>query len=138
MQPPYESESGLAPFLVADANSWPQPPHFGRLHGSSLQCVFRTASGCVLFCLVPGGYVVSSRSFPLNQKNQLGRYHVPPPTSAKRSINFCQIGVKSKTLNVVDLFVPRLFVVVMFHAHNFTFGSAFIHPAEYTKASKPW
>jgi|SRR6266436_2445962 len=64
MQPPYESESGLAPSLVADANSWPQPPHFGRLYGSSLRRVFRTASGCVLFCLVPGGYVVSKPVIP--------------------------------------------------------------------------
>src|SRR6266404_5078312 len=136
MQPPYESESGLAPSLVADANSWPQPPHFGRLYGSSLRRVSRTASGCVLFWYLAATWFLS-RSFPLNQKNQLGRYHVPAK-SAKRSINFCQTGVKRKTLNMVDVFVPRLFVVVTFHAHNFTFGSAFIHPAEYTKASKPW
>src|SRR5260370_8072252 len=55
-----------------------------------------------------------------------------------RSINSCQIPVKRKTLNVVDVFVPRLFVVVTFHTHSSIFGSVFIHLAEYTKASNPW
>src|SRR5258708_12367828 len=76
MQPPYESESGFAPSLVADANSWPQPPHFGRLYGSSLR-VFRTASGCVLFCLVPGGYVVSKPVIPPESEKPA---RAPPPS----------------------------------------------------------
>ena len=138
MQPPYESES---PLSALSRNKM-------QIAGLSLlisegftaaPCSASFAPQVVAFFFV--WYLAAtwflSRSFPLNQKNQLGRYHVPAK-SAKRSINFCQIGVKRKTLNVVDVFVPRLFVVVMFHAHNLTFGSAFIHPAEYTKASKPW
>jgi hypothetical protein len=86
------------------------------------------------FCLVPGGDVVSKPVIPPKQKNRLGRYHVPPK-SAKRSINFRGNPVKRKTLNVVDVFVPRLFVVVMFHDHTSIPASVFIHLAEYTKAS---
>ncbi len=61
-----------------------------------------------------------------------------PQTSAMRSINSCQIRVKRKTLNVVDVFVPCLFVVVMFRAQRFPFATVFIHLAEYTKASNLW
>src|SRR5712692_2936408 len=88
-----------------------------------------------VWCLAATWFL--SRSFPRNLKNRPGRYHAPPK-SAMRSINSCQIPVKRKTLNVVDVFVPRLFVVVTFHTHSSIFGSVLIHLAEYTKASNPW
>jgi len=66
------------------------------------------------YCLVLDGTVESKAGqIPLSQKNRPGTT-TKPPMSAMRSINFCQNGVKRKTLNVVDLFVPCLFVVVMF------------------------
>src|SRR5260370_3696696 len=81
--------------------------------------MLRTASGRVFCCLVLGGYVVSKPVIPPEiRKNRPGRYHAPPK-SAMRSINSCQIPVKRKTLNVVDVFVPRLFVVVTFHNPQF-------------------
>src|SRR5882724_12753495 len=76
----------------------------------------------VLFILVLGGHVVSKPVIPPNQKNQPGRYHVSPK-SAKRSINFCKIPVKRKTLNLVDVFVPCLLVVVMFRVCALRFCS---------------
>lgn len=71
-----------------------------------------------------GGNVISKPAVPLNQKNQPGRYHVSP-MSAMRSINFCKIPVKRKTLNIVDVFVPCLLVVVMFHAYRLRFCRLF-------------
>jgi len=88
----------------------------------------------VLFILVLGGHVVSKPVIPPNQKNQPGRYHVSPK-SAKRSIDFCKIPVKRKTLNLVDVFVPCLLVVVMFRVCALRFCSVFNHLAQYTKAS---
>jgi len=88
----------------------------------------------VLFILVLGGHVVSKPVIPPNQKNQPGRYHVSPK-SAKRSINFCKIPVKRKTLNLVDVFVPCLLVVVMFRVRALCLCGVFNHLALYTKAS---
>ena len=88
----------------------------------------------VLFILVLGGHVVSKPVIPPKQKNQPGRYHVSPK-SAKRSIDFCKIPVKRKTLNLVDVFVPCLLVVVMFRVRALCFCGVFNHLAQYTKAS---
>jgi hypothetical protein len=57
----------------------------------------------------------SEPAVPPKSEKPAGRYHVSPK-SAKRSINFCKNPVKRKTLNIVGVFVPRLLVVVMFHA----------------------
>ena len=84
-------------------------------HGSCLTAHVRTARVAFFLVLVPGRHVVSKPVIPPKQKNRPGRYHVSPK-SAKRSINFCKIPVKRKTLNVVDVFVPCLLVVVMFRA----------------------
>jgi hypothetical protein len=86
------------------------------LHGTCLAAHHRTASAAFFFILVLGRHVVSKLVVPPNQKNQPGRYHVSPK-SAKRSINFCKIPVKRKTLNLVDVFVPCLLVVVMFRVY---------------------
>src|SRR6266478_10092132 len=107
------------------------------LHGSRLTAHPGTASVAFFLILVLGRHVVSKPVIPPKQKNRPGRYHVSPK-SAKRSINFCKIPVKRKTLNVVDVFVPCLLVVVMFHAHIKRFCSLFIYLAQYTKASKRW
>ena len=104
------------------------------LHGSRLTAHPGTAS--VVFFLF--WYLVAtwflSRSFPRNRKTGPGATTFPPK-SAKRSINFCKIPVKRKTLNVVDVFVPCLLVVVMFRVRALRFCSVFIHLAQYTKAS---
>src|SRR6267154_2878187 len=108
------------------------------LHGSRLTAHPGTASVAFFLILVLGRHVVSKPVIPPKQKNRPGRYHVSPK-SAKRSINFCKIPVKRKTLNVVDVFVPCLLVVVMFRVHMPRFFcSIFNHLAQYTKASKPW
>lgn len=119
-----------------NAKSWPQPPLLEGFTATAWQRIV-ALQAWRLFILVLGGYVVLSRSFPPKPEKPAGRYHVSPK-SAKRSINFCKIPVKGKTLNIVDAFVPRLFVVVMFHAYIRTFCGLFIQPAQYTKASKRW
>src|SRR6267378_3258402 len=94
-----------ARFLIAKCKKPSLASSCRRLHGSSSTAHLGTA-GVTFFCLVLGGYVVSKLVIPPeSESNQLGRYHVSPQ-SAKRSINFCQIPVKGKTLNVVDVFVP--------------------------------
>ena len=124
-------------FLMQNAKSWPRTPHSGGASRQPLDSASWHRKRGVLFILVLGRHVVSKPVIPPNQKNQPGRYHVSPK-SAKRSINFCKIPVKRKTLNLVDVFVPCLLVVVMFHAHIKRFCSLFIYLAQYTKASKPW
>ena len=94
------------------------------LHGSRLTAHPGTASVAFFLILVLGRHVVSKPVIPPKQKNRPGRYHVSPK-SAKRSINFCKIPVKRKTLNVVDVFVPCLLVVVMFRVHMPRFFAAF-------------
>src|SRR5260370_19678878 len=104
------------------------------LHGSRLTALPGTASVSFFLILVLGRHVVSKPVIPPKQKNQPGRYHVSPK-SAKRSIDFCKIPVKGKTLNLVDVFVPCLLVVVMFRVRALRFCSVFNHLAQYTKAS---
>src|SRR6266849_11085142 len=99
--------------------------------------MLRTASGRVFCCLVLGGDVASKPVIP-PETEKPARARPRSPKSAMRSINSCPIRVKRKTLNVVDVFVLRLFVVVMLHDHTFTLPSVFIHPAGYTKASNRW
>ena len=49
------------------------------------------------------------------------RFHVPRIWN--RSILGCKFPVKRKTLNVVDVFVPRLFVVVHILLNGFRFNT---------------
>src|SRR6266446_7728240 len=99
--------------------------------------MLRTASGRGFCCLVLGGDVASKPVIP-PETEKPARARPRSPKSAMRSINSCPIRVKRKTLNIVDVFVPRLFVVVTLHVHGITFASVLIHLAEYTKASNRW
>jgi hypothetical protein len=94
-------------------------PLFRRLNGSCSRRDLAPQQVVDLFFLMFGGDVGSRPIVPQNQKTRPGRYHVSPK-SAMRSINFCQIPVKRKTLNVVDIFVPCLFVVVMLRARSYS------------------
>src|SRR6266446_8063969 len=80
--------------------------------------MLRTASGRGFCCLVLGGDVASKPVIP-PETEKPARARPRSPKSAMRSINSCPIRVKRKTLNVVDVFVPRLFVVVTFHNPQF-------------------
>src|SRR5882724_11908059 len=64
------------------------------------------------------------------------RFHVPRIWSC--SINGCKFSVKRKTQNVVDVFVPRLFVVVLFLRNRLRFNAFDFFPSRATiYASKP-
>ena len=68
------------------------------------------------------------------------RPRVGPPGAStspiwNRSINVCEIPVKRKTQNVVDVFVPRLFVVVSFLGKRFARNGFRAPPSRATLAA---
>jgi hypothetical protein len=73
-------------------------------------------AGCVgrarFFVQTRAGFVKSLRAYQNTSTRPAWRFHVP--RIWKCSINVCEFRVKRKTQNVVDVFVPRLFVVVAF------------------------
>lgn len=73
------------------------------------------------FCVVPGLASWSHlRAFFISSTRPAWRFHVPRIWEC--SINVCLFPVKRKTQNVVDVFVPRLFVVVPFLNNLFSFN----------------
>jgi hypothetical protein len=69
-----------------------------------------------IFCLEPG--LASWNHFgPTSTPRPAWRFHVPRIWNC--SINVSKFPVKRKTQNVVDVFVPRLFVVVPFLRNYF-------------------
>ena len=57
-------------------------------------------------------FVESLRTYRTSSTRPAWRYHIPRIWN--RSINGCEFPVKRKTQNMVDVLVPRLFVVVPF------------------------
>src|SRR5260221_6453464 len=107
MQPPYESESPLS----ARSRCKMQIAGLSLLISGGFTAAPCSASFppqvvAFFFVWYLAATWVLSRSFPLNQKNQLARYHVPAKP-AKRSVNFSQISVNRSTLNMPDDLVPR-------------------------------
>ncbi len=89
--------------LTAD----PAPEMRARSSYFALDFLFRTRAG----------FVESSRTYCTSSTRPAWRFHVPRIWN--RSINVCEFPVKRKTQNVVDLFAPRLFVVVPFPGNYF-------------------
>jgi hypothetical protein len=115
---------------------WPAGQRSASQQRSAPRLAARSEYLTLVFCLIPGPVSRMQCGVLTNLDWVRRRFHVPRIWT--RSINACKFPVKRKTLNVVDVFVPRLFVVVMFHDHTSIFGSVLIHLAEYTKASNLW
>src|SRR5260370_40400929 len=121
MQPRCKSNAvnhSSKPKIEKDSRS----PSFGRGFTATLLRIHRVQRVVpFLFLVLKAGRVswFLDRSFPQDLKNRSGRYHAPPSQrcAVSASVNFLSRG---KTLNVVDVFVPRLSVVVMFHDRTFT------------------
>jgi len=90
----------------------PAPEMRARSQYFALDFLFRTRAGLV----------ESLRTDCTTSTQPAWRYHVPRIWN--RSINVREFRVKRKTQNVVDVFVPRLFVVVPF-PNNFPADCAF-------------
>jgi hypothetical protein len=80
----------------------PAPAMRARSSYFALDFLFRTRAG----------FVESLRTYCTSSTRPAWHYHVPRIWN--RSINGCEFPVKRKTQNVVDVLVPRLFVVVPF------------------------
>lgn len=79
------------------------------------------------------GVVESSRTYWTSSTGPAWRYHIPRIWN--RSINGCEFPVKRKTQNVVDVFVPRLFVVVPFLSNRFSCNNFHALPSRATLAA---
>src|SRR5580700_5756562 len=104
----------------------PAPEIRARRGYLALDFLFRTRAG----------YVEALRTYCTSSTRPAWRYHVPRIWN--RSINVCEFPVKRKTQNMVDVLVPRLFVVVPF-PHNLSASNAFAVLASRSKrtASNP-
>lgn len=76
----------------------------------------RTSRSIFLF-RTRAGFVESSRTYCTSSTRPAWRFHVPRIWNG--SINGCELPVKGKTQNMVDVLVPRLFVVVPFLGNYF-------------------
>jgi hypothetical protein len=85
-----------APLFLQNANNRPEPPLPGGFTATQTLCFLRSGGRSRNFVVLKlSGHVVQSRSFPPETENRPGTTTFPAK-SAKRSINFCENGVKGK------------------------------------------